>query len=232
MRNARGFTLLEVMVAMAILAGSLSLLLESQTQSVRSSNRSKMITTAVLLARARMADLEHDLYQDGFSDLGVDSSGDFSDEGFANFRWEWKVETVELPTVSEAQEAASGVPAPGAGSSELPGAAALGAASTAATSGAGGLDPGSAMMASQFEMIRGVVESAVRRGTFTIYWKERAAEQSFRVQAYFTDPTKVDAAMGLGATGGQAGSGLGATGGSAGSGLGATGGHAGLGLGQ
>ena len=189
MRHERAFTLLEVMVAMAILAASLAALLQSQTQSVQNSNRSRMTTTATLLARARMGELEHELYEDGFSDIGAESSGDFSDEGFPNFRWEWKVETVELPTVSEAQEAASGG---GEATGELP--AAPGAAALAG-SGSEALDPASAMM---FELIRGVIEASVRRGTFTIFWKERATEQSFVVQAYFTDPTRVDATMGLG----------------------------------
>ena len=204
MRQERAFTLLEVMVAMAILASSLALLLESQTQSVQNSNRSKMTTTAVLLARAQIGELEHELYEDGFSDIGAESSGDFSDEGFPNFRWEWKVETVELPTVAETQEAASGG---GEATGELP---ATPGATALAGSGSEAMDAASSMMASQFELIRGVIEASVRRGTFAIFWKERATEQSFVVQAYFTDPTRVEAAMGGGGTPGQIGQGQGA----------------------
>jgi general secretion pathway protein I len=196
----RGFTLLEVMVAMAILAGSLTVLIEAQQQSVRASNRSKMTTTAVLLAREKLADLEAELFKDGFSDLGTDSSGDFSDEGFTNFRWEWKVETVELPSAADAQAAggtASGTTS-GAGKTASP-PAAPGAPLAAAAAAAGSsdtMDAATAMIASEFEMIRGLLESSVRRATFTIYWKEGGGEQSFTVQSYFTDPARIDAAMG------------------------------------
>ena len=191
--NGRGFTLLEVMVAMAILAGSLTLLLESQTQSVRSSNRAKMTTTATLLARAKLADLEDELYREGFSDIGSEASGDFSDEGFANFRWEWKIETVELPSAADAQQAA-GAAAQGGGAEARP--TAPGSAMVAA-SGSEAADAASAMVGAEFELIRGVLEASVRRGTFTIYWKEGASEQSFTVQSYFTDPSRIEMAMGL-----------------------------------
>jgi general secretion pathway protein I len=201
--GSSGFTLLEVMVAMAILSAALVISLQSQTQSMRAAHAARSMTTAVLLARARLADLEHQLYEDGFSDIGAEDSGDFSDEGFPAFRWEWKVETVELPSVGEAEEASSGEAAgatAAAATEAAPGAGMLGA-----LTGGGEMDPATAMMASQFELIRGVVESAVRRGTFTIFWKDRSAEQNFTLQTYFTDPTKVDAAMGLGAQPGQPG---------------------------
>ena len=200
MRRCAGFTLLEVMVAMAILAGALTVLLESQTKSVQASNRSKFMTTAVLLARAKLADLEDELYEDGFSDIGKEATGDFSDEGFANFRWEWKVETVELPTVAEAQEAAS---ASAQGGEDVEGKPTAPGAALAAASGSEATDAASAMVGAQFELIRGVLEASVRRGTFTIHWKEGSREQDFSVQAYFTDPSKIEVAMGLAPAPGQ-----------------------------
>ena len=188
MRRQDGFTLLEVMVAMGILAASLTILLQSQMLSIQASNRSKMITTAVLLARARLADLEDELFEEGFSDFGTEANGDFSDEGFPKFRWEWLVENVELPTVAEAQEAAAeGRDAENEGGFPDPASATV----AAATSGSQTTDAAAEAMASRFGMIRGLLEASVRRTTFTIFWRERSREQSFKVQAYFTDPTRI-----------------------------------------
>jgi len=189
-RRQGGFTLLEVMTAMAILAGSLTYLLLSQTQSVRSSNRSKMLTTATLLARAQMAELEDELFEEGFTDLGVDEAGDFSDQGFPSFRWEWLVENVELPTAEEAGEAAASAGEGGAAEQDAPGLAAA-----AMGSGSDTADAASSAMAAQFEIFRGMLEATIRRGTFTVFWKERSKEHSFAVQVYFTDPSRLGTAM-------------------------------------
>jgi general secretion pathway protein I len=56
--SARGFTLLEVMMAMAILAVSLLAVFWSQSQSISMAQQSRTVTTMSLLAQSRMADLE------------------------------------------------------------------------------------------------------------------------------------------------------------------------------
>jgi general secretion pathway protein I len=56
--SARGFTLLEVMVAMAILAVSLLAVFWSQSQSISMAQQSRTTTTMALLAQSRMTDLE------------------------------------------------------------------------------------------------------------------------------------------------------------------------------
>lgn len=53
--RAGGFTLLEVMLALAILGMSLSVLIRSQQLSVRAANRSKHMSVAVMLARYTMS---------------------------------------------------------------------------------------------------------------------------------------------------------------------------------
>ena len=55
---ARGFTLLEVMVAMAILAVSLLAVFRSQSQSISMAQQSRTTTMMALLAQSRMTDLE------------------------------------------------------------------------------------------------------------------------------------------------------------------------------
>jgi len=55
---ARGFTLLAVMVAMAILAVSLLAVFWSQSQSISMAQQSRTTTMMALLAQSRMTDLE------------------------------------------------------------------------------------------------------------------------------------------------------------------------------
>ena len=76
-----GFTLLEVMVAMAIIAIALTAVLGSQSQSVSLASEARFNTTASLLARAKMAEMEAMEAED----LAFDS-GDFG-EDFPGYMW-------------------------------------------------------------------------------------------------------------------------------------------------
>ena len=59
MRNKNdGFTLLEVMVAMSILAMALVAVLQMQSQSISMATESRFLTTASLLAQSKMAGIE------------------------------------------------------------------------------------------------------------------------------------------------------------------------------
>ncbi|HEY8211778.1 MAG TPA: prepilin-type N-terminal cleavage/methylation domain-containing protein [Myxococcaceae bacterium] len=91
MRRRAGFTLLETMVAMAILAGSLMAIARLNSGSVAMHAYTKKVTVATLLARSKMTDLEQELYDKGFSADDDEQSGDFSAEGFSSFKWRAKI---------------------------------------------------------------------------------------------------------------------------------------------
>ncbi len=55
-----GFTLLEVMIAMAILAIALVAIFQMQSQSISMSTDSRFMTTAALLAQSKMVETETD----------------------------------------------------------------------------------------------------------------------------------------------------------------------------
>jgi len=82
-----GFTLLEVMVAMAIIAIALTAVLGSQSQSLSLASEVKFSTTAALLAQSKMAEIEAEKPGDLTSD-----SGDFED--FPGYRWDVSVNPV------------------------------------------------------------------------------------------------------------------------------------------
>lgn len=90
-----GFTLLEVMVAMSIIAIALTALLTSQSQSISLAGEAKFNTTAALLARSKMEEIEIKSGDDLISD-----TGDFGDD-FPDYSWEMNVEDVTFPDVEE-----------------------------------------------------------------------------------------------------------------------------------
>jgi len=88
-RRARAFTLLEVMVAIAILGIALMGLLGLQHQSMQSVIRAQQSTRASMLAQAVMTEAELERWPD----LGR-TSGDFESSfpgEFPDFRWEREV---------------------------------------------------------------------------------------------------------------------------------------------
>jgi len=89
-KNA-GFTLLEVMVAMSILAIALVAVLQLQSQSISMSTSARFMTTASLLAQSKMADVEAD------ASLGNKSQkGDFA-PGFPEYKWTVQVTDTKIP---------------------------------------------------------------------------------------------------------------------------------------
>ena len=82
-RGKAGYTLLEVMVAVAIIAIALTALLGSQGQSVSLAGEAQLATTAPLLAQAKMAELAVSGEERGGVSVG---EGDFGDD-FPGYRW-------------------------------------------------------------------------------------------------------------------------------------------------
>lgn len=84
-KSRAGFTLLEVMVSVAIIGIALVTLIGSQSQSISIATISRFETTASLLARQKMTELA----LAGFDDL-QSAEGDFG-EDFPEFRWQVEV---------------------------------------------------------------------------------------------------------------------------------------------
>ena len=97
-REEYGFTLLEVTVAMAIIAIALTAMLSSQSQSLSLANEAKFSTTASLLAQNKVAEFETVKLEELVSD-----SGDFGKD-FPNYFWEMKVSDVTIPGAEELSE--------------------------------------------------------------------------------------------------------------------------------
>ena len=209
-----GFSLLEVMVALAILAMALVTLAGITTANVRNTHHAKMVTTATFLARAKMADLEDLILDEGFTENDQEDEGDFADQERPEFRWTTLIEKVELPAdlAQQTQEAA---------------ATATEENSDNPMSAMAGLMGG--FMSTLIEPIRVGLEESVRRVTVKVSWDETGRpDRSFEVVTFMTDPAKLDAAVQAigqppGGTDQQAGAGGGSGGSSGGRSSGAGG---------
>jgi general secretion pathway protein I len=187
--GVNGFTLLEVMVAIAILSLTLVVLLSIVTNNVRATNHAKMNTAATFLARAKMIDVEDEILYDGFSTDSESDSGTFRDSGYPQFRWTSDIERIELPTDMAQKTKDQATDKSQESSSTNPMSMLTGFMGS--------------MMSSFIDPIRIGLEESVRKVTVRVLWDEPARpEQSIEVVQYLTDPAKLDLALTGGATGG------------------------------
>ncbi len=90
-RSDRGFTLLELLVALAILGSTFAVLLSAHTAAARRASEARHTFTATALAREIMSRTE----VEGLPAFGKDN-GDFG-EGYPGYRWEREVSDGPIP---------------------------------------------------------------------------------------------------------------------------------------
>lgn len=195
-RSQAGFTLVEVMISLSILALGLVMLLRGAATNMGSTQQAQMLTAATELARGKMYDLEEELLQEGFQELDQEVDGDFEEEGWPTITWEAQIVKIELPNLTamqnlgaDGEEGAEGEDA--ASASPLGGM--LGMAG-----GLGGEDggAGAGFIQSQFEIFRNVLEESIRKVTLTVRWPAGGEVDELVVDCYFTDPAAVGRVIG------------------------------------
>jgi general secretion pathway protein I len=90
-RKEKGFTLMEVMVAVAILAIALVSIFQLQSQSISMATDSRFMTTAALLAQSKMAEMESRSYLSNQSEVG-----DFGTD-YPQYAWQMQISDTQLP---------------------------------------------------------------------------------------------------------------------------------------
>lgn len=175
-RRPGGFTLLEVMVALAILAGSLLAISDVVSGALRNHVRARNLEVATLLARGKLAALEDHFEAKGFKTTDEDDEGTFEDEGHPEVRWrvEVKVPPGELgpDTVLRALTGSEDalqqlLPSPEQG---------------------GQSSPFQALIEGQLQQrlaeFGRTLKQGVRQVQLTISWPEAAGEESFAVTTH------------------------------------------------
>jgi general secretion pathway protein I len=196
--HTRGFSLLEIMIAVAILSGALTWIVVGVSRSIKAENHAKLMTTATFLAREKMVDVEDELYEKGFGEFEKELSGGFDDKGFARFGWRAIVDKVELPSQEQMQTVLSNAKT---AKENLAGGANPGATAqaTSAADSSNPMSAGASALGSQFGIIKQVLEQAIRRVTIRVTWVEGRTTQQVELVAYYSDPRRVDQAVSLSA---------------------------------
>lgn len=180
---ARAFSLLEVMVALAILAVGMVSLLQVQSRSAQMAIEARELTVATMLARGKLYDCETDLMKKGFSIGDYDEEGNFSDEGYDKFFWECHAYKPEMPTGDVVGDAAGGLGALGMG----------GAADAADAAGQpAGAEMGMQFMAPILQQMSSVMGDSIRELVVIVRWGEGQDAQEMTVTTHLIEKTAIN----------------------------------------
>ncbi|MBN2359586.1 MAG: prepilin-type N-terminal cleavage/methylation domain-containing protein [Deltaproteobacteria bacterium] len=178
--RGRGFTLLEVMVAVAIMALAVGVIAEIEGHAIEKTNDTKCYTVATLLLRGKILDVQQTLAEEGFGDFVKLLEGDFSEEGFPDFRWAARVRKLEVPIPTSAG----------------------GEQANQAVEGSGGLSL--ATLAPMLQNVGSVLENAVRELEVRVLWMDGKYERHVSVVTHVVSREALAAGMlnaGLSTTG-------------------------------
>jgi general secretion pathway protein I len=192
-----GFTLLEVMVAVAILGITLVSIFSSEAGAIRMAGRARLLTTASLLARCKMGELEEELMRTGLPAVSSRGADECCEGGeVEGFECEWEISRVVIPDqmpLGEGEEE-GGVGGVLGGLLGGGGGAAAGGAPPAPPNPAellsGSLMGGGGNMIGQLAiqfvlpMLKPIIEEQIRRATVTVRWHEGEGTQEFDVVQY------------------------------------------------
>ena len=189
-RKQAGFTLLEVMIAMAILAVSLVSLYLTTGRAIRVSMHARAMTQATFLCRQKMSEIQNEFVTEGFKDdAGVkEDRGDFQDPAFKQFRYVTIIEKIRLPATDQMQSAATKLlqDKQSAASKNKPAAA----SSSSSSGNLGG------SMGGFLGPVKDMLEQGIRRVTVRIEWDEPGLpDQRIEVVAFFTDVRKAPVSL-------------------------------------
>ncbi|MCA9524946.1 MAG: prepilin-type N-terminal cleavage/methylation domain-containing protein [Myxococcales bacterium] len=190
-RRVRGFTLLEVMIAMAILILALTALLGHEGVAIQMSDFSNQASRATLLAQGKMLDLEHKLLKDSIDVLDNCESGDFRDIEMRKFEWEacaYKLEIEDGAVERLTEQVMALLTGFSGGGMDTGAIAGLAAAAQSANPD----DPGAKMLG-QIQMAVGAIpfflqnlEDKVRKVRLVVKWKDAVADRTVILERFVT----------------------------------------------
>jgi general secretion pathway protein I len=224
MPTHRAFTLLEVMVAVTILGIALTAIFSSEASAIRVASRARFLTTATLLARCKMGEIEEQTMREGLPAVSANGTDECCEDGeVEGFECEWEIMRIVLPDAVPMGGGGSDSGGTGAGPlAGVLGGVGSGSSGAPPASSASGMPPGAptpeqlmsgAMMSGGgdmvgqlalqfvFPILKPQLEEQVRRARVTVRWHEGDREQSFQVSQYLVaeqPPTAVrEAQLGM-----------------------------------
>lgn len=101
MKNARGFTLLEVLIAIAILVGGMILLGTSWSGNLLRVRKSNLYSNVATLLERKIVEIESEYHDKPLNEIPETREGDFGDESnLQNYRWKLKSRDLKFPDLS------------------------------------------------------------------------------------------------------------------------------------
>lgn len=165
--NTEGFTLLEVMIALAIMLVAFSSILAIQSSSMNSALRARQIHEVSVLARNAMIQVEVDIQGKKFDELPPEFSTP-CDENFPDYTCTRKVKEVKLPNLAGLSKSAQGDNGSSASNTEED-------------------EKNSAMLEQMTKVITNFLSKAVREVTISVSWKRGEKTQNYDVAMYWVD---------------------------------------------
>ena len=181
-RSSSGFTLLEVLIAVAILAMALTSMMGSQVNSMNATRYARDISAAALLAEYQLIELEFEHREEGWVNSDVEVDGDFGDHGYPDIEYFCTVHFIELPEYNELVNAKEG-------------------ADEAAGEDDNVMDAGDQAMAGLgmvWSMVKVAIENSIRKAECTVTWKQGKIPQEFTIETFWTDPAGLQAGANAG----------------------------------
>ncbi len=184
-RGAQGFTLLEVMIAMAILSVSMVGLYTAQMANMNATAYARDITAIAFLGEFVIVDIENQLEKDGgWVQQDKTYAGDFSEQGWPDVQYSCLIDFVEMPEYSQLREVKD--------------------ASEQDTDGRTGQqyqDAGDQMfsaLATVWPLVKNAIEQSIRKVTCDILWKNGERQEVMTIETYWTEPANLTKLPNLG----------------------------------
>lgn len=207
MRRARGFSLLEVMVALAIFGLMITGILAAQAGLAASNKKAANLGIASNLARCKMTELEEKLVKLGYPEIDDVDTGAICCDGqeIGDFVCDTKIERITMPDPPRdlgAQGGDGGFLDPlgatpgssaGIGTGALDfdaGLADLGSQLNAQTGGKGTAGLLNMVMGFVYPSMKGMMEASIRRLTVVVRWSEGKKPQELQVVQFVTNPQR------------------------------------------
>ena len=160
-----GFTLLEVIIALAIMVLAFTSILSIEGGSINATARGKKMIVVGMLAKNQMIEQEFKIQGKTFDEVPKEESGTF-EEPYADFRWKTAVKEIEFPKIT-------------AGGKTKPG-------------GDDGTDQFTDTIS---KLVTNFLSKAIREITVTILWntsgdktdRDTKKDQSFSLTTYWVD---------------------------------------------
>jgi general secretion pathway protein I len=228
--HRRGFSLLEVMVAVTLFAAIVTTILSAQAGLVAGNQTAANMSQAVALGRCRMSEVEEKQLKLGFPEIEEKDSSAIccDDKEVPGFSCDWQVDRVTLPQVTalggdggagsvlggglglDAGAMGSGIPGSlggSVGSTLNPAGGAqldfdgglqnIGQSLQQSFGGAGAQGLLTMVFSLVYPSLKPLLESAIRRLTVVVHWREGPVSRDFTLTQYVTNPSRAGLLAGM-----------------------------------